>query len=200
MVFAVLPVAFLWLASNVRALIPVLMLMGAAAIVFLWRDDSFDLRRLLQMRAARREIPQILLFGAIGAAAMLLTLWKFDPEALFNLPRRDMALWAAIMFGYPLLSVFPQEIVYRAFLMHRYRPAFPGRWTIIAASASAFGFGHVVLQNWLAVAMTFAGGALFAWRYERSKSLAAVWIEHALWGCLIFTIGLGKFFYLGQVR
>lgn len=58
----------------------------------------------------------------------------------------------------------------------------------------------MVLQNWLAVAMTMAGGGLFAWRYDRSRSLAAVWVEHALWGCLIFTIGLGRYFYLGAVR
>ena len=43
----------------------------------------------------------------------------------------------------------------------------------------------------------FIGGALFAWRYERSRSFWAVWVEHVLWGWLVFTVGLGVFFFTG---
>ena len=39
------------------------------------------------------------------------------------------------------------------------------------------------------------GGWLFARRYQRTRSLLTVSVEHALYGVLIFTIGLGDLFY-----
>jgi len=38
---------------------------------------------------------------------------------------------------------------------------------------------------------------LFAWRYQQSGSLFTSSLEHALYGCLMFTIGLGEYFYKG---
>jgi len=49
----------------------------------------------------------------------------------------------------------------------------------------------------LAVVMTSIGGLIFGWRYMKSRSLAAVSFEHALYGQLVFTIGLGRYFYHG---
>jgi hypothetical protein len=65
---------------------------------------------------------------------------------------------------------------------------------MIAASAAAFAFSHVIFRNDLALWLTFAGGLLFSWRYWRSGSFTAVWIEHTLWGWLLFTCGLGIYF------
>jgi hypothetical protein len=45
--------------------------------------------------------------------------------------------------------------------------------------------------------MTTAGGLLFARDYARHRSLSLTCLEHSLYGCLIFTIGLGRFFYTG---
>ena len=73
----------------------------------------------------------------------------------------------------------------------------PNRWVLIAANALAFGFGHILFRNWIAIGGTLAGGALFAWRYERTRSFWAVWAEHTLWGWLVFTVGLGVFFFTG---
>lgn len=39
-----------------------------------------------------------------------------------------------------------------------------------------------------------AAGVLFAWTYERTRSTLAVSVEHALFGCWMFTVGLGSFF------
>jgi membrane protease YdiL (CAAX protease family) len=54
---------------------------------------------------------------------------------------------------------------------------------------------HIVFRNPLAMALTFAGGILFAWRYEKTGSLFVSSFEHALYGCFLFTIGLGRYFY-----
>jgi len=52
----------------------------------------------------------------------------------------------------------------------------------------------------LPVALCVLGGVLFGWSYERGRSLAAAWLEHGLYGCAVFTLGLGWLFYGGSVR
>jgi hypothetical protein len=43
--------------------------------------------------------------------------------------------------------------------------------------------------------MTLLGGTLFAFTYHRTRSLLACSVEHALYGCFVFTIGLEQLFY-----
>lgn len=73
---------------------------------------------------------------------------------------------------------------------------FAGRG-LVAASAAAFGCAHIIFGNALSVVLTLAGGALFATRYRRTGSLFAASVEHALYGLLVFTAGLGEYFYHG---
>jgi uncharacterized protein len=128
---------------------------------------------------------------------MAVAVWLWDPGRLFDLPRTEPVIWAAVVVLYPLLSVYPQEVLYRAFLLHRYAPLIgTGRWAA-AASAVAFGFAHLIFGNGVAVVLTLGGGWLFARRYQRSRSLLTVSVEHALYGVLIFTVGLGSLFYHG---
>jgi uncharacterized protein len=116
---------------------------------------------------------------------------------LFALASERPGRWLKIMTLYPFTSVLAQEFVYRVFFFHRYGPLFSNRWLLIAANALAFGFAHILFRNWIAVAGTLAGGVLFAWRYERTRSFWAVWTEHTLWGWLVFTVGLGIYFFTG---
>jgi membrane protease YdiL (CAAX protease family) len=105
-------------------------------------------------------------------------------------------LWLLIMIAYPVFSVYPQEIVYRAFFFHRYAAILPTQTSMVVASAAFFALGHVFfLRPWIAMSLTFAGGLLFSYHYAISRSLLLASIEHALFGQLIFTIGLGRFFY-----
>jgi hypothetical protein len=48
--------------------------------------------------------------------------------------------------------------------------------------------------------LTLIGGWLFARRYQRTRSLLAASVEHALYGVLAFTVGLGALFHHGAVR
>jgi membrane protease YdiL (CAAX protease family) len=48
--------------------------------------------------------------------------------------------------------------------------------------------------------LTFVAGLLFAWRYQATGSLLVSSMEHALYGCYIFTVGLGELFYHGAGR
>ena len=36
-----------------------------------------------------------------------------------------------------------------------------------------------------------------ALRYALTRSFWAVYLEHTLWGALVFTVGLGRFFFTG---
>lgn len=154
-------------------------------------------RRDLPRPAVRRELRGIALRFTILAPLITLATWALWPNLFLGLPRQRPLFWALIMVLYPLLSVWPQEMLYRRLLFHRYRALFGGDRALILASAAAFGFAHVIFLNWIAIAMTAAGGLLFARDYARHRSLPLICLEHSLYGCLIFTVGLGRFFYTG---
>ena len=88
-------------------------------------------------------------------------------------------------------------MLYRSFLFHRYARILPTDGARIAASAITFGLAHVIFPNWIAIVMTAAGGLLCAWDYARHRSLRVTGVEHSLYGRLIFTVGVGRFFYTG---
>ena len=144
--------------------------------------------------AAPGLAPMLTRFVLCGAALTLAT-WALAPALFLSLPRQHPLFWALIMLLYPLLSVWPQEIIFRRFLFHRYGWLFENR--ITAASAIAFGYTHIIFLNPLAVLLTLAGGLMFARSYAQTRSLKLTGLEHALYGCLIFTIGLGRYFYTG---
>ncbi len=196
--FVVLPLVYRF--SRVR--FPALLLLWAAAVYALWqllRDPHFDRHRLWNAG----EIPGRVMWILCIFAAVALTLWlgvrQFVPDLEWNFVRRSQGFWAVVMVLYPVLSVYPQGLLYRAFFFERYAVLFPGKWAMIVASALAFAFMHLVFRNVLAVALTFAGGLLFAARYAETASLATSCFEHALYGCWLFTVGLGQYFYHGTI-
>jgi membrane protease YdiL (CAAX protease family) len=130
------------------------------------------------------------------AAVMMALIYLFIPDHLFSFIKVDPLLWALIMVLYPLISVYPQELLYRTFFFHRYKMLFNEKWQIITVNALLFGYIHIIFENWVAVGLTILGGFLFASMYERTRSTILVSVTHALYGDLIFTIGLGKYFYI----
>lgn len=69
----------------------------------------------------------------------------------------------------------------------------------IFVSASVFALAHIVYANWVAVALAFAGGVLFAYTYAQSRSTFVCVIEHSLWGLWMFTIGIGRYLDSGAL-
>ena len=175
--------------------IPYLLLIALGAVLVLRRDASFDSDRLFSIRGIVPHLPLLLLRDTVFLVLLALAVRIFAPELLFSLVKRSPGFWALIMVLYPLVSVYPQEILYRAYFFHRYRPLFGSGWTMFVASACAFGFVHVIFGNWLAVILCAVGGLLFALTYSNSGSLLLTCIDHALFGNFLFTIGLGRFFY-----
>jgi uncharacterized protein len=182
--------------------IPALPVLWLAALYCNWqlrRDPTFSPTLLWNPRPVEGQLPSILICFVVSAALVWLAVRLIAPELLFSFVRARPGFWALVMVLYPVLSVYPQGIIYRSFLMHRYASLFPPGLSLIVVSAAAFAFMHIIFQNPLAVALTFAGGLLFAWRYNATSSLFTSSFEHALYGCWLFTIGLGQYFYHGRI-
>jgi membrane protease YdiL (CAAX protease family) len=178
--------------------IPFLLAMGLIAFFVLRHSPSFNRTRLWNAQGALQHLPPLLLRDIFFVAVLVIAVWQLKPELLFSLIRRAPVLWAAIMLLYPILSVYPQEVLFRAYFFQRYAPLFGSGWIMIVASALAFGFVHIVFGNWISVVLSSTGGILFALTYRQSNSLLLVCIDHAIFGNFIFTIGLGEFFYHGM--
>lgn len=180
--------------------IPLLVLLAPFAFWYLWRRPDLDRRDLWRAEGVRPALPAILGLWVVAAVVGAVVLAVFLPGWLLVLPRQQPLLWALVVVFYPLLSVYPQELLFRAFLLYRYAPVFGTGTRAAAASAVSFGLAHLMFHNVWSVALTLVGGWLFARRYQRTRSLLTVCVEHALYGVLAFTIGLGALFYHGAVR
>lgn len=197
-VFVALPLAYRFSPVRIPAL-PLLWIVAGYALSQLLRDPRFDRTRLWNAATLSQLLTAILVIFAVVALLLWLGVHRFAPQLEWGFVRNNPVFWAVVMVAYPVLSVYPQGILYRAFFFERYAPLFSGKWAMIVASAVAFAFLHIVFRNSLAVALTFAGGLLFAARYAETNSLCTSSFEHALYGCLIFTIGLGQYFYHGTI-
>src|SRR5262249_50360457 len=102
--------------------------------------------------------------------------------------------WLTVLLLYPVCSVLPQEVLYRRFLFARWRALGGSDAWALGASAAAFAGLHAIYGNVCAVTLTLVGGWFFADTYRRTGSLGLVCLEHALYGALIFTMGLGSYF------
>jgi len=165
----------------------------------LLRDPHFDRARLWNACQLSSRLGLILTIFVAVALMLWLGVRRFAPELEFSFVRQHPAFWAVVMVAYPVVSVYPQGLLYRAFFFERYAAIFPGKWPMIVASAAAFAFLHIIFRNSLAVVLSFGGGLLFAARYAETDSLAISSFEHALYGCWLFTIGLGQYFYHGTI-
>jgi uncharacterized protein len=178
--------------------IPYLLFAALAAFLVLRSDPSFDSSHLASWNNVRSQLLPLLARDALFLAFLGLAVRLFAPQLLFSFLKRAPGFWALVMLLYPLVSVYPQELIYRAFFFHRYAPLFGSGLLMIAASALAFGFVHIIFGNWLAVVLCIIGGFLFSLTYQHSGSLLFTCLDHAIFGNFIFTIGLGQFFYHGS--
>lgn len=134
----------------------------------------------------------------VCAVLLACATYVLQPDMLFSLWHRSHWFWLLIMVAYPIVSVVPQEIIFRRYLFTRFEGLMSptALWLV---SGLGFGFAHIVFQNWVAPLLCAVGGLMFAQTYKRTRSLALVALEHALYGDFVFTIGLGHYFFHGAV-
>jgi membrane protease YdiL (CAAX protease family) len=134
---------------------------------------------------------QIVIVLALLIPATIFFVYYYDTEQLFYVVRNKPIVWVAIFFVYSLLSVLPQEVLYRSFFFNRYQSLFTNNVLLVFINALVFSLGHLFFQNILVLIITFLGGLIFGYTYLKTKSLRLVFIEHTLYGYWLFTVGMG---------
>jgi uncharacterized protein len=156
-----------------------------------WRGDN--------PAAEKAQLRTLLIRFVMVAVTLTVLVALFAPDRLFSLLLNRPQLWLGIMFFYPLFSVYPQELLYRLFFLRRYAMLLSEPRAIILLNALVFGWAHVFFPAPLiGVSLCIGGGLLFAQTFVKTGSLRLAALEHALYGNLIFTIGLGEFFFSGR--
>lgn len=162
-------------------------------LVLLLRDKTFD-RNCFGLNCFSNWRMLAIRFAIVASFLSLYTV-LVEPKNAMAILRLDFTRWALIMIAYPALSVVPQEIIYRVLFFHRYGPLFNETRMRVLVNAVLFAFGHILFRNWVAIIGAFIASLLWATTYLGSRSLLIVTIEHALYGNLVFTLGIGHYFY-----
>lgn len=179
--------------------IPLLLLLAGGCTLLLWHDKTFNRRQFWNRDAFFRHGRRTLCWFVPGALIAGVGFAVLRPDLLWHLPLSKTGVWITIMVTYPLLSVYPQEIVFRTFFFHRYHLLFQSTQAKVVASGVAFGLAHIVFGNWTAPVMTTVVGLLFARTYAQSESTLQAALEHGLWGWFAFSVGLGWYVFSGAI-
>ncbi|MCA8942443.1 MAG: CPBP family intramembrane metalloprotease [Planctomycetes bacterium] len=197
--FVIGPAVFWWARStSLRPpIVPSILVFAAIISVLLYRDRRFRIRARWRARFGGGELLRVTGLFVVGAAVLAAGTALLLPHEFVRFPSERPGVWAFVMVVYPTFSVLPQEVVFRVFFFHRYAQMLPSPAAMLIVSSLVFGWVHIAFGSMVSVGLSFAGGLLFGWTYLRTKSLRLVWYEHALYGCCIFTVGLGRYFYGG---
>lgn len=180
-----------------RQMFTALILFSLAGLVLLWRTGGFEWRSLVR---GWRRLPwaEVALIAVLTLVTGALILWATRPDALFALARSEPLFLLVIWSLYPLLSALPQELIFRPLFFHRFGSLFPDMRTAILVNAAIFSFAHLMYWSVIVTVLTFAGGLVFARAYV-GRGFPAAWVLHAVAGNVIFAVGMGAYFYTGNV-
>jgi uncharacterized protein len=177
------------------SMFPALFAGTALGLWLLHRTPDFHWRDLGQGRVAWRWVAVF----AVVTFSVALTVSLATTGDPLGFIRADPGFFLLVMVFYPLLSALPQELVFRVLWFRRYGAILPGGWPGIVLNAAVFSLAHLMYWSGIVAAMTFAGGLAFAWAYRRRGSFAMAVVMHGLAGQIVFALGLGMFFYSGDV-
>ena len=187
---------FIFLNKGIRfpssLLLPVLVFV----ILILRYGTGFRWKELMCINVPRKRLLKDGIILLVCGFCLFLSVIILFPDKLFNLPRSNPLIWLALGAFYPLFSAYPQEILFRTYIFHRYCRVFTRDWQMIAASGASFGFVHILYYHPLSMILTLLGGIYLASTYNRTRSVLYSAILHAIMGMLVFSVGLGEFFWL----
>lgn len=167
-------------------------------IVLLTLGSRFSWRETLTRLFPLRILAQIVATFMVAGGALTLFALATNPQDVLRWARASPETYFRIIMLYALVSVTTQELVYRVHFFQRYAPLFGDRQLLaVVVNAAAFALSHIFFPNPLTVYISFAGGLLFAYRYLQTRSFWAVFLEHLLYGSLVFALGMGRYFYTG---
>ena len=102
-------------------ILPFLWLVSIWCLYILLNDEKFNKKNFLRHEVLSSNMKILLLqFFGVSLFIVIFMLY-FLSDLFFSLIKESPILWATVIVLYPLLSVYPQELVYRAFFFHRYK-------------------------------------------------------------------------------
>lgn len=182
---------------------PALFVGTAVGVVLLAMTPEFRWRSLF---AGMLDVSWSLI-GAVGAFTFVISyvvMQATAPGDLFRLLTQPLPravggwpIMLVIAVFYPWVSALPQELVFRPLFFRRYGGLF--RWGGLWINAAVFSLAHLMYWSWIVAVITFAGGLVFAWSYERRGNFAEAVLAHSVAGVVLFAVGMGTYFYSGNV-
>lgn len=189
LLFVMVPVSFV---LNYSVWFKIIVgILGFAYIIYVLLKAEgirFKMSQQLKWRKFfKRVIIQLILIAIITGSYV----WLVDRPNFLWVVINKPYLWLLMLFVYSVFSVYPQEVIYRTFFFKRYQSLFVNQNFLLLINAVLFSMAHLFFKNTLVLIMTFVGGILFAFTFLKTKSTLLVTIEHALYGCCLFTVGMG---------
>ena len=188
LLFVIVPVA---LSQKIPTWIKVAaVLLGVAYVVYVSNKVGLLNKRLFTA-----------VFSSVGKRSSLIRLlivllattaygYAVEPSLLFLFPLTKPLMWLGICLGYALFSAFPLEFIYRVFFYNRYRALFGTHFVFVLYNSLLFALAHLIFGNNLVLVIAFIGGLLFNYSYSKNQSYLLVSIEHSVFGCWLFTLGM----------
>ena len=178
-------------------LFPALAVFSIAGMALLWRTGGFDWRSLVR---GWGQVPvwQVALFGLIVGLTGWAIIETTRPDYVRPLTPERLRFLGVIWLFYPILSALPQELIFRPLFFHRFGSLFPDRGTAVLVNAAVLSFAHLMYWSIVVAVLTLIGGWIFARAYLLRGFLSA-WILHGIAGNVLFTVGMGAYFWSGAV-
>jgi membrane protease YdiL (CAAX protease family) len=200
LIFILLPILGFSLRHHLANwLFPALIILMSVCGMLLLSDPHFKRFRLTSLGQFSAVKKRLFSFFFLGALFSGMFYGIIHQENWFSLPRNSFNDWLLLLLLYPVLSVIPQELIFRTYFFHRYKHIMPNKSVRIIVSATVFALAHIVYANLIAVGLAFLGGLLFSYTYAQSRSTFVCVIEHSLWGIWMFTLGVGSYLDSGAL-
>lgn len=188
-IFLIIPSTIFFLDSSIIIFLT-LYLVSILSLVIL----SFDKTFLFTSLKKKIDWTFVIIFSVIFFFLGFFYVLLVDKNLLFIFPKTNFKLWLIVIFIYPFLSVIPQELVYRVFFFQRYFSNINRFYFPMFLNLVVFAYGHLVFSNMHAIIITAIVSPIFTYAYLKKSFLTCV-ILHTLGGQIIFTLGLGKYFF-----
>jgi membrane protease YdiL (CAAX protease family) len=188
LLFVIVPVA---LSQKIPTGIKIAaVLLGVAYVVYVSNKVGLLKSRLFNAVFSARTIRSSLVRLLIVLLATTAYGYAVEPSLLFQAPLTKPLMWLGICLGYALFSAFPLEFIYRVFFYNRYRALFGTHFVFVLYNSLLFALAHLIFGNNLVLVIAFIGGLLFNYSYSKNQSYLLVSIEHSVYGCWLFTLGM----------
>lgn len=180
-----------------RMMFLALLVFTLTGLILLWRTGGFRWRSLVR---GWSRVNWVVLagftigVGLLGWAIMVVS----RPDYVLPVDAARLRFLMIIWALYPLLSALPQELIFRPLYFHRYGSLLPLGNAGVVINAAVFSFAHLMYWSWVVAIMTFAGGLIFARAYL-DRGFPFAWLLHALAGNMLFAVGMGYYFWSGNV-